>query len=70
MKKRRKKRPLTVNGKQIKWCLLELDMTQAEFCRKYGIPQNRFCDICHSEQRFAKERRKIYEILGIEEKRA
>lgn len=65
-KVQKQKRPMSAEGKAIKAMLLELGMTQAEFCRKYGIPQNRLSDIIHTDvtsRRMIPYRLKIYQIL-------
>ena len=65
-KVQRQKRPISPEGKTIKAMLIELGMTQAEFCRKYDIPQNRLSDIIHTDvtsRRMIPYRLKIYQIL-------
>lgn len=65
-KVQKQKRPVSAEGKAIKEMLLELGMTQAEFCRKYNIPQNRLSDIIHTDvtsRRMIPYRLKIYRIL-------
>lgn len=65
-KRSRCRRPISAEGKAIKAMLIEVDMTQADFCRKYNIPQNRMSDIIHTDvtsRRMISWRLKIYEIL-------
>ena len=65
-KVQKQKRPVSAEGKAIKAMLLELGMTQADFCRKYDIPQNRLSDIIHTDvtsRRMIPYRLKIYRIL-------
>ena len=57
-------RKVTQTGRRIKKKLIDKGMTQAEFSREYGIPQNRLCDIIHSEE-YPRIRRRVCEILGI-----
>lgn len=62
----RNKRPISDQGKAIKMMLVQLDMTQSEFCRQYGIPQNRLCDIIHSDSASRRQiplRLKLYKIM-------
>lgn len=59
------KRELTEQGIIIKKKLIDMNMTQAEFCRKHNIAQNRFCDMLYTEKNCKKERRIVYKILGI-----
>ena len=59
------KRELSEDGIVIKKKLIDMNMTQAEFCRKYNIAQNRFCDMLYTKDKCQKERKKVYKILGI-----
>jgi len=38
---------LTKFGLEVKKALLEKQMTQKQFCLKYGIPENRFSEILY-----------------------
>lgn len=67
METARKRRPLTPTGELIKRRLIALDMTQAEFCRRYGINQQRFSDACRTRRTAIAERKKICDILNISE---
>ena len=58
---------LTPFGIKVKRKLLEMRMTQSEFCERYQIPMNRFSEILYGSRPGIKYREKITEILSIEE---
>ena len=58
---------LTPFGIQVKQKLLEMRMTNSEFCDKYEIPMNRFSEILYGARKGEKYRSKITKILNIEE---
>ena len=60
-----KSKELTPFGIEVKKRLLELKMSQKEFCKKYDIPENRFSEILHGTVPGKKYREKIANILGI-----
>lgn len=64
-KVKRKARALTPTGKEIKKRLVDLGMTQAEFCRRYGVAQNRMTDICRSDKCLRRTRKRVYQLLNI-----
>ena len=57
---------LTPFGIKVKRKLLEMRMTQSEFCERYKIPMNRFSEILYGSRPGIKYREKISEILRIE----
>lgn len=62
-----KLKELTPFGVKVKQRLLEMRMTQSEFCEQYEIPMNRFSEILYGSRPGNKYRDKIAKILGIEE---
>lgn len=58
---------LTPFGIKVKQKLLEMRMSQSEFCERYKIPMNRFSEILYGSRPGTKYRDKIAKILGIEE---
>ena len=58
---------LTPFGVKVKKKLLEMRMTQSEFCERYKIPMNRFSEILYGSRPGFKYRDKIAKILGIGE---
>jgi len=58
---------LTSFGIKVKQKLLEMRMTQSEFCERHKIPMNRFSEILYGKSPGTKYRVKIAEILGIED---
>lgn len=66
MSEKRQRRPISTEGKAIKAMLIELDMTQRQFCETCGIPYNRMSDIIHTDitsGQMIPWRLKIYENL-------
>ncbi len=64
--KKRKKRPISSDGRAIKSMLIYSGLTQKDFCKKYNIPQNRLSDIIHlpdDSKLLLPLRAKIYKIL-------
>lgn len=61
------KQRLTPWGITVKKKLLDLNMTQAEFCKKYGIPQNRFTEMITGLKPNYKHRKTVNKILKIDE---
>ncbi len=59
------KQRLTLFGIEVKKKLLDMNVTQAEFCRKHGIPNNRFSEILTGSRQNFKYREQIKEILDI-----
>ncbi|MDI3480824.1 MAG: hypothetical protein PWQ97_479 [Tepidanaerobacteraceae bacterium] len=58
---------LTQYGVEVKKRLLDLKMTQQEFCDKYGIPKNRFSEILYGIKPGNKYRAIINRALQIGE---
>lgn len=58
---------LTPFGIQVKQKLLDMRMTQSEFCDQYDIPLNRFSEILYGIRKGEKFRSKIAKILNIKE---
>jgi len=56
---------LTPFGLEVKKRLLELQMTQKEFCEKHNIPENRFSEIIRGTVPGKKHKDKIARALGI-----
>lgn len=62
-----RKRPITELGWAIKRRLAELQMDQRQFCQRYHIPENRLGDIMTNARKATKYRKRIVEILNIDE---
>jgi len=60
-----KSKELTPFGIEVKKRLLELNMSQKEFCKKHNIPENRLSEILHGTVPGKKYREKIASVLGI-----
>lgn len=61
----RRQRELTNEGREIKKKLIDMNMTQAEFCRRYGIAENRFCDVIRGERKYKRTESRILELFGM-----
>ncbi len=61
-----KVRKLTKHGKKIKKKIIDMNLSQKEFCRMYGIPECRLSDVMYTNQR-KDLRKKVCEILKIQE---
>lgn len=61
------KQRLTPWGITVKKKLLDLNMTQAEFCDKYGIPRNRLAEMVTGLKPNYKYRKIVNKILKIDE---
>lgn len=61
----RNRRALTEKGREIKKRLIDMDISQAEFCRRYAIPPNRFSDIMRGETKYTRIEKRIYNIFGM-----
>lgn len=61
----RQKRELTNEGREIKKKLIDMNMTQAEFCRRHGIAENRFCDVIRGEKKYKRTERRILELFEM-----
>ncbi len=57
---------LTKFGLEVKKALLEKQMTQKQFCLKYGIPENRFSEILYGGRPGTKYKAKIAKVLNID----
>ncbi len=62
-----KLKELTPFGYQVKVKLLQLGLSQKEFCMKNDIPLNRFSEILYGTRPGTKYREKIAVILGVGE---
>jgi hypothetical protein len=62
-----KLKELTPFGVRVKQRLIELRMTQKEFCIKYDIPTNRFSEILYNVRPGTKYKRLIADVLDIRE---
>ncbi|WP_027363996.1 hypothetical protein [Desulfotruncus alcoholivorax] len=62
-----KPKELTLFGIEVKKRLLELRMSQKDFCKKHKIPENRFSEIMYGTIPGKKYRDKIAKVLGIKE---
>lgn len=56
---------LTPFGVEVKKRLLEMRLTQREFCREHHIPENRFSEILYSTRPGEGYRAKIAKLLNI-----
>lgn len=61
----RNQRMLTDEGREIKKRLIDMNMSQAEFCRRYKIPPNRFSDILRGEKKYKRMEKRIYELFEM-----
>ncbi|MDQ7094599.1 Rha family transcriptional regulator [Desulfosporosinus sp. PR] len=59
-------RPITEFGWKVKGKLADLRMDQREFCKRYGIPENRMADLITGTRKATKYRQKVEQILGID----
>lgn len=60
------KQRLTPFGIEVKKKLIDMNMTQAEFCKEHGIPQNRFTEMITGLKPNYKYRRLVSKILKID----
>lgn len=63
---KKKKRPISSEGRAIKSMLIYAELNQREFCMKYSIPENRLSDIIHlpeDSRLLLPLRAKVYKIL-------
>lgn len=56
---------LTPFGVEVKKRLLDLGLTQKEFCEQYNIPENRMSEILYGKREAAQYRVSIADALGI-----
>lgn len=61
------KQRLTPWGIEVKKRLLDLNMTQVEFCEKYNIPQNRFSEMLTGLKPNIRHKKTVNKILKIDE---
>lgn len=59
-----KVRKLTKHGKKIKKKIIDMNLSQKEFCRMYGIRENRLSEVMYTNQR-KDLRKRVCDILGI-----
>ncbi len=59
------KRTLTPFGLEVKKRLLEMGLTQKEFCRRHGIPATRFSEILYGATPGRKYVQKIAQVLNL-----
>ncbi|MDF2723947.1 MAG: Rha family transcriptional regulator [Paenibacillus sp.] len=62
----KRKKPITSFGWAIKKRLVELQMDQKEFCRRYNIPEYRLSNLISGTRKAEKYRNEVMAILGIE----
>ncbi|MDQ7791546.1 MAG: Rha family transcriptional regulator [Clostridia bacterium] len=60
-----KPKKLTPFGVEVKKRLLDMQMSQREFCEEHDIPENRFSEILYGTVSGKKHREKIAKALGI-----
>ncbi|GAB6170752.1 hypothetical protein JCM15765_02300 [Paradesulfitobacterium aromaticivorans] len=58
---------LTPFGVEVKKCLLDLGLTQKEFCEQNEIPENRFSEILYGKRVASEYRIRIEEALGFKQ---
>lgn len=63
----KQKQRLTPFGIEVKKKLLDLNMTQTEFCKQYQIPQNRLTELLTGLRPNYKYRKLISKVLKIDE---
>lgn len=56
---------LTPFGLEVKRRLLELNMTQKEFCQQHNIPMNRLSEIIYGDRIARKYTKKVAKVLKI-----
>lgn len=56
---------ITPFGKEVKKRLVDMGLTQREFCRQMNIPENRFSEILYGSRVAKKHREVIEESLEI-----
>lgn len=61
------KQRLTPLGIEVKKRLLDMNLTQREFCEKYNIPVNRFSELLTGFQPNHKYKKLVCKVLKIEE---
>lgn len=61
----KQQRQLTPFGVEVKKALIDLRLSQKEFCEKYDIPQNRLSEILYGERPGKRYKDKIIKVLGI-----
>ncbi|WP_026894426.1 Rha family transcriptional regulator [Clostridiisalibacter paucivorans] len=59
-------RKLTDLGVEVKKQLIDKNMSQREFCRKYGIPENRFSEILYGVRPGKKYKKIIKKALDLD----
>ncbi len=60
------KQRLTPWGMMVKKRLIDLNMSQVDFCRKYGIPPNRLSEMITGSKPNYKHKKAVDEILKID----
>lgn len=61
----RKPRTLTPFGKEVKKKLLDLGLTQKEFCKAYNIPEPRLSEILYGAKPMPRYNEIVAKALGI-----
>ena len=61
------KQRLTPWGMKVKKRLIDLNMTQVDFCKKYGIPENRLSEMITGSKPNYKHKKVVDKILEIED---
>lgn len=61
------KQRLTPWGIKVKKRLIDMNMTQVDFCKKYGIPENRFSEMITGSKPNYKHKKVVNKILKIDE---
>ncbi|MDD2401892.1 MAG: Rha family transcriptional regulator [Clostridia bacterium] len=56
---------LTVFGLAVKKKLLDLNVSQKEFCQRYGIPMNRLSEIIYGDRIAIKYKKEVAKVLRI-----
>jgi predicted transcriptional regulator len=61
------KQRITPWGIKVKKRLIDLNMSQVAFCKKYGIPENRFSEMITGLKPNYKHKKVVNKILKIDE---
>ena len=61
----KRRRQLTPFGLRVKKRLLDLGITQKEFCREHQIPESRFSEMLSGKKTGLRYQRRVAQLLGI-----
>jgi predicted transcriptional regulator len=61
------KHKLTPWGMEVKKRLIDMNMTQVDFCKKYGIPRNRLSELLTGSKPNCKHKKVVDKVLKMDE---